>query len=263
MFKLFKASLYKLFREKTFLITMIIGTGLAILLPLLYKLLDLVSGQTMLFASVAPGSNFGLTVPINLSVLIVAEFTTGTLRNKIIAGYRKSLIYLSLLLSGIIFTLIMMVYYVGLSVLMGTILGGFDATAVGGADVIVPFIFITITSYILVASFSTLIASNIRNIGGSLPILIVVLTFLSLIPLFTEISAFSMSEEEFNRLFVTLSWTVPMFTLNSLSGAIGGATAPEQELWNQMKIAGIISPLIYSAIFVTLGTIFFKIRDVK
>ena len=87
--------------------------------------------------------------------------------------------------------------------------------------------------------------------------------FLSLIPLFTEISAFSMSEEEFNRLFVTLSWTVPMFTLNSLSGAIGGATAPEQELWNQMKIAGIISPLIYSAIFVTLGTIFFKIRDVK
>ena len=259
MFNLFKASLYKLFREKTFLITMIIGTGLAVLLPLLYKLLDFASGQTMLFASVAPGSNFGLTVPINLSVLIVAEFTTGTLRNKIIAGYRKSLIYLSLLFSGIVFTLIMMIYYVGLSVLMGTILGGFDASAIGGVEVIVPFIFITIASYILIASFSTLIASNVRNIGGSLPILIVVLTFLSLVPLFVLFTP-----EFTDSQLITMCWTVPLFTVNKIVGTLGIPSIPaDKDIWNQVIIAGIVSPIIYSVIFTVLGTIFFKIRDVK
>ena len=269
MINLFKASLYKLFREKTFLITMIIGTGLAIFIPLLYKIISmtidaesisLVSGQNMLLNSVSTGNNFGLTVPINLSVLVVAEFTTGSLRNKIIAGYRKGLIYATLLLSGIIFTFIMMVYYVGLSVLMGTIFGGFDASKIGGADFIVPFIFTTISSYIFVATFSVLVASNIRNIGGSLPILIIVLTFLNIIPVFVQLSTELGAGNE-NTLLIW-SWALPTFVLSLSSGSLGGLLSTTN-FSDGIKIAGIISPLIYSTIFAVLGTIFFKIRDVK
>ena len=267
MFNLFKASLYKLFREKTFLITMIIGTGLAIFIPLLYKLLSigmedgassLVSGHSMLISSVSVGSNFGLTVPINLSVLVVAEFTTGTLRNKIIAGYRKSFIYLSLLFSGIVFTFIMMIYYVGLSVLMGTIFGGFNADAIGGAEFIIPFILVTICSYIFVATFSTFVASNIRHIGGSLPILIVALTFMNIVPLFIQLIA--------PDSVIGWAWAVPVFSIGLISGTGGellGLFTGMDEVMNNVKIAGIVSPLIYSAALVVLGIILFKKRDVK
>ena len=259
MFNLFKASLYKLFREKTFLITMIIGTVLAIILPLFYLLislegLNLCSGQAMLLSSVSPGSNFGLTVPINLAVLVVAEFTAGTLRNKIIAGYRKSFIYASLLFSGVIFTFIMMIYYVGLSVLMGTILGGFDASAIGGAKFIVPYIFITLSSYVFIASISIFVSSNIRTLGGSLPILIILLTIMSLIPVFLQLKTDNIE---------LLSWIFPTYVVSLYSGIMTSLGGIIPEMSAVTISGGIISPLIYSTVFAVLGTVLFTKRDIK
>ncbi|MCR4911797.1 MAG: hypothetical protein K5925_04670 [Bacilli bacterium] len=263
MFNLFKASLYKLFREKTFLITMIIGTVLAITLPLIYYAIgqlsdiSLCSGQSMLLSSVSTGNNFGLTVPINLAVLVVSEFTTGTLRNKIIAGYRKSFIYASLLFSGIIFTFIMMVYYVGLSVLMGTVLGGFNAEAIGGANFIIPYIFFALTSYIFIASISIFVSSNIRVIGGSLPILIIFLTVLSLLPIFLQIGA------EDNNFIVVMSWIFPTYVLNLYSGSLGSLGVVVAGLTDAAIAGGIICPIIYATVFAILGTILFARRDIK
>ena len=181
MFNLFKASLYKLFREKTFLITLIIGTVLAIIIPLITHLVvEELGGEYMFVSSVTIGSNFGLTVPINLAVMTVAEFTTGTLRNKVIAGYRKSKIYVSLLLSGLVFTVILMAYYIALNTIMGTILGGFDANRIGGADFILPFIAITFACYIFVTTLSIFVATSVRNIGASISIIVIFLVFVSL-----------------------------------------------------------------------------------
>lgn len=256
MINLFKASLYKLFKEKTFFITLIIGTVLAILIPvLMHAILETTGGEFMLMSSVSIGSNFGLTVPINLTVLTVAEFTTGTLRNKIIAGYRKSKIYISLLFSGLVFTLILMLFYISLNVLMGTILGGFDINKIGGSSFIWPYLAMTLCCYIFVSTLSIFVATSIRNIGASIPIMVVALVFLSIIPTFMLLSDNETAKQ-------ALQWIDPVYCINMYGSA--DALVPGGMLPIDNVIApGIASPLIYSVIFVTLGIIEFSRRDVK
>ena len=256
MINLFKASLYKLFKEKTFFITLIIGTVLAIIIPvLMHAILETAGGEFMLMSSVSIGSNFGLTVPINLTVLTVAEFTTGTLRNKIIAGYRKSRIYISLLFSGLIFTLILMVFYISLNVLMGTILGGFDINKIGGADFIWPYLAMTLCCYIFVTTLSIFVATSIRNIGASIPIMVVALVFLSLVPTILMLSNNDTAKQ-------VLQWLDPVYCIN-MYGSTDALMPGMMQPIDDVIAPGIASPLIYSAIFIVLGIVEFSRRDVK
>ena len=108
MKRLFKAFLFKLTRDLTFRITLIIGAGMALLMTGIYLVIDLtaategvlgdtkfLTGQTMLIASMSPAQNYGLAIPINVVSFICLEFTQGTIRNKIIAGNSKFKIYAS------------------------------------------------------------------------------------------------------------------------------------------------------------------------
>ena len=93
MFNIIRASLFKLFKDWTFRITMIVGLGLAALLIGIQAGIGQLNGQSMFLSAVSPSQNFGLTVPINLVVFTVSEFTFGTIRNKIIAGHSKYKVY--------------------------------------------------------------------------------------------------------------------------------------------------------------------------
>ena len=259
MINLFKASLYKLFREKTFLITMIIGTGLAILLPVMYHfLLEDLGGEYALVQSTSTSSNFGLTVPINLTVMIMAEFTTGSLRNKIIAGNRKSRIYISLLFSGIVFTIIQMTYYIGLSTLMGTILGGFDASKVGGPEFIWKYIALTLCSYIFITALSIFISTIIRNLGASIPLIVIALVLLSTVPLFMMLGElFNNTNETVTKV---IEWLDPLYDVNLFNSILSSFN---EEATKGHILPGIISSLSWSVVFTVLGVIIFKHRDVK
>ena len=135
MGNLFRAFFFKLRRDLTFRITLIVGAGLAILMMVLFLIIDnflgdfdarVCSGQTLFLVSFTPTSNFGLAIPINLITFTVLEFTNGIIRNKIVAGNSKFKIYLGLFLSGLVFALSLLFVYVGLCTLLGTICGGFD-----------------------------------------------------------------------------------------------------------------------------------------
>ena len=113
MTNLIKSSLYKLIRDWTFRITLIVGAALSVFMCLMYAGIDalgtgtigeMCNGYQFYTSSLSPTQNFGLTVPINLIVFTIGEFNCGTIRNKIIAGNKKSLIYISLIITGIIFT---------------------------------------------------------------------------------------------------------------------------------------------------------------
>ena len=267
MFSLFKSSLYKLFKEKTFLITLIIGTALGVLIPLFTYLvvnglgedvggLVTTGGDSYLVSSVSVGNNFGLTVPINLAVVTIAEFTTGTLRNKIIAGYRKSEIYLSLLFSGLVFTILLMAYYIAINVLMGTILNGFDANRIGGSDFILPYFAITICCYIFVTTLSIFIATTLRNIGATIPIIILTLLFLSIL---SSILVIAQNDE---TTMMIIRWVNPLQVLNQYSG-MSGMFNDFDLVGNKCLAPGILSPLAYSVLFVGFGIFEFSKRDIK
>ena len=79
MARLLKSFYYKLFHDATFKITAIIGMGLAVILTVLYLVIDYVAykgqffsctGAYALINSFNPVQNYGLAIPINLIIFI-------------------------------------------------------------------------------------------------------------------------------------------------------------------------------------------------
>ena len=138
MGRLFKAFFFKLSRDLTFRIVLIIGAGIAFFVTALYLLIDLgieglagesikfLTGPNMLLTSLNPVDNFGLAIPICLITFTCLEFSQGTIRNKIIAGHSKFQIYASLVLSGLVLTFALLIVYTGICTLIGIVFGGFD-----------------------------------------------------------------------------------------------------------------------------------------
>ena len=275
MLRIMYASLYKLFRDTTFKVTLIVGVSLAILTNLLYfaisKIADielgsmLFSGETALINSLNPTSNFGLMVPVNLVVFTIGEFTYGTIRNKIIAGHKRSSIYFSLLTTGFVFTTVLMVAYCFLSWAFGSLLGGVHAEGVSG-ETIGFIILYGFFSYIFIMTVSVFVANLIRSIGGSLPVIIILLLFLGLVPTIINISAaFDGSEGSLVEYLPAriAMWVDPLFMLGLYSGTIMSMLITQTENVTEMILAGILVPVFWSLVFGFAGLKMFQYRDIK
>lgn len=274
MINIIKASLYKLFKDKTFKVTLIIGICLAVFINLLYYLIfkttndkstvNIFSGETALANSLTPTGNFGLTVPINLVVFTIGEFTYGTIRNKIIAGHKKSSIYLALVVTGFVFTLILMVSYCLLSWAIGSILGGVHASGVIGENILWVIVF-GFTGYIFVMAFSVFIGTLTRSIGGSLPIIIIFFVFLGLVPTFLNINNIIKGNLDITSDLGShiAMWVDPLFMISLYSNTAVNTLLSTNKITGEIIAAGIISPLAYAGLFTVLGTYIFSKRDVK
>ena len=200
MSRLLKSFFYKISKDITFRITLIIGAGMAIFMTLLYFLIDrfagegfkMLSGQSMLVSSFSPAQNYGIAIPINIVSFVVLEFTQGTIRNKIIAGNSKFKIYVSLFISGLVLAMSLLLVYVAVCTLFGTIFGGFNmdeivifgSTAAAGkvsAEFIVKFIILGILSYTSIVAFAVLVATFFRSIGPSIPMIFVGILLFSML----------------------------------------------------------------------------------
>ena len=299
MKNLFVSYLYKLRHDLAFKITLIIGGGLSILLTTIYLLLsflvkqNMLNGQNMLVSALSPGDNFGLAIPINLITFTVLEFNQGSIRNKIIAGHSKANVYTSLVLNGLVFTFLLMIAYALVSFGLGSLFGEIMKTALEGmrsdelaktgVSEIIPYVLqtytgmgifqlivLTVMCYISLVSFTIFFSALFRNIGPSIPVVIVVLMFAtSLAPIVMILGEdnegllwalriidpfFCLSEKEYD--------VVGQFIIYTLEGP---APMPITEIRipNEALISGIISNTIYATIFYVGGLLIFKKRDVK
>ena len=202
MARLMRAFFYRISKDITFKITLIVGAGMAVFMTLLYLILQsaigdgvkMLSGQGMLISSFSPAQNFGIAIPINLISFIYLEFSQGSIRNKIIAGHSKAKIYASLFLSGLVFAFSLLLVYVGLCTALGSIFGGFDPNgmAVGGTTslgmIVSPaylwkFVILAFLSYLTIVSFTVFIATVFRSMGPSIPVVMLVVMGAYLIPM--------------------------------------------------------------------------------
>ena len=280
MGKLFKAFFFKLSKDLTFRITLIIGLALAVVLSLIYFGIDVLAsgedgiqhnmctGQSMFFNSISPAQNFGIAIPVNLITFTVLEFTQGTIRNKIITGNSKTKIYFTLFFTGLIFTLSLLFAYVGLCVGLGSIFGGFDingtivgSTSLGGhidATYFVRMLVITLLVYLSITAFTIFFATLFRNIGPCIPVVIVMIMMLY----FSGMIASLMKDTEGTEVFVNImKYVNPMYALNdaSILDSMKGTLAMADDTF----IASIVNNSIYTIIFLLGGWLVFRKRDVK
>ena len=263
MLGIIKASLYKLIKDRPFKIMMIICTVLAILFTLLYCLVipELnAGGYFMLKMSSSPTNNFGLAVPIYLVTFIIGEFNYGTIRNKIIAGNKKINIYIALFIMAVIFTLSLMTVYIGVSVLLGSILRGFipDGGTVEAGEVVAS-VFEVIITYVMLSALAVFVASSIRHIGGSVAITVVSIMGLFVVGLISM--AFSLTQQ--NPVVPDFLFLVnPIMVHVVLSDSFGIMSALVSNVTRAL-VFGIISNAIYTVLFTIGGILIFNYRDVK
>lgn len=276
MRNLIRAFFFKLSKDWTFRITLFIGLGLAVFMTLLYFALDhflemdagksvFCNGQSLFIASLSPAQNFGIAIPVNLITFTVMEFNHGTIRNKIIAGNSKGKIYLSLLLSGLTFTFILMTAYVGLSVGLASIFGGFDmegavASGISMAQMNLEFFWkmlvLAILAYALITFMAVFFASIFRSIGPCIPVVIIVIfaAYLSATILGPMAEVFD-GLETANKIIRVIN---PFYSLGY--SEVDGA---KLVVSNEAFLTEIINTIIYSALFITGGFLIFKKQDVK
>lgn len=279
MGRLLKAFVFKIRKDITFRITLIIGAAIAVFMAVLYFALDRITsasdipdskfltGPNMLINSMSPIQNFGIAIPVNLISFTCLEFTQGTIRNKIIAGNSKFKIYASLFVSGLIFAFSLLFVYLGVCTALGSIFGGFNlekptiaGTAAGYASVgfILKMLLICVVTYISVVSFAIFIATAMRSIGPSIPIVMVTLMFAGLF-----VTIVSSMKEFYNMstLLQVLKFVDPLY------GLVGGPELNKDTLKifiaNDTLIASVINNLAFAAIFFAAGSLLFKKRDVK
>ena len=277
MLRLFKAFIFKIFRDLTFRITLIIGAGIAIFMALLYALLDasldlegvkMLTGQGMLVNSMSPVQNYGIAIPVNLITFTCLEFSQGTIRNKIIAGHSKAKIYASLFLSGLIFAFLLLGVYLGICTALGTIFGGFDLDVVTmagtgygmfSAKYILQMLLACVVTYISVVSFTIFFATLFRSIGPSIPVVMILLMICYLGA--TIVSAMALFDMPGLEILINFMKVInPLYALGS-SPSLDANN--KFYLENDVVIASVISNLVYATIFFVGGIFIFKKRDVK
>lgn len=284
MGRLLKAFFFKLSRDLTFRITLIIGAGIAVLMTGIYLAIDLtgasaagvslaeygnklLTGPTMLVASLSPAQNYGLAIPINVISFICLEFTQGSIRNKIIAGNSKLNIFISLFISGLIFCFALLGVYVLLCTGIGSIFGGFNVHGdylLGGnysPEYLIKFVILSLLVYASIVAFTVFIATTFRSVGPSIPIVIVVIVMVYLLgSLVSGILALFEKNE-------TLVWVLriidPMYGISSSELKVVDEYYSEMTVTNETFISGICSNLFYIALFFFFGALEFRKRDVK
>lgn len=289
MGRLFKAFFFKLSRDLTFRIVLIIGAGIAFFVTALYLLIDLgieglagesikfLTGPNMLLTSLNPVDNFGLAIPICLITFTCLEFSQGTIRNKIIAGHSKFQIYASLVLSGLVLTFALLIVYTGICTLIGIVFGGFDLSnpiiiltlSISGAYAeplyIIQMLIIAVVVYIAIVSYTVFFAALFRNIGPCIPVVIIVLMMLSL---GGSIVAMIGEVLESDTLVNIVKIVDPLYVISG--GGTDFAYVIENDSAKQYVsletgafVANIINNLVYAAVFFVGGALIFVKRDVK
>lgn len=277
MLRLFKAFIFKISRDLTFRITLIIGAGIAVFMALLYALLDfsmdlegvkMLTGQGMLVNSMSPVQNYGIAIPVNLITFTCLEFTQGTIRNKIIAGHSKAKIYASLFLSGLIFAFLLLGVYLGICTALGSIFGGFDLDTVTmagtgygmfSAKYILQMLLSCVVTYISIVSFTIFFATLFRSIGPSIPVVMILLMICYLGA--TIVSAMALFEMPgLDALINVMKVINPLYALGCSPSLDDGNRF---YLENDVVISAVISNLVYATIFFIGGLFIFKKRDVK
>ena len=274
---LLKADLRRMFRDKLFLIAVIIGGALAIFTPLLYKglmvILDvaadtgdlfdgLFTSKMVLGSSFAPMNNYGLILPIFLAIIIYKDFSYGTIRNKIISGKSRVSIYLSLLLSSAIVMTICMLGYALIQFGFASLLLDYSIGVKMVEDL--PYIILTllfgVICYLFITSIIVFLCASFKNVG-----LAIVLYFggCFLLTIFATITSTAYSAIEMLEGKAALKNVFEFLTNINLFYFLNGVIGYVDEYLNTEIAYIIIDSILFGGLFVLFGILIFKKKDLK
>ncbi len=271
MINLLKADLKRMLRDKLFLITCIIGAGFALITGLLYfglnSLIDSLEEGLLMFyakdilaASFAPLSNFGLALPIFICIILNKDFSYGTIRNKIICGYSRTKIYLSLLISTILLMVTTILGYTVVNFGLSSLLLDYSITTTFAKDLeyILLTILFGVIGYILLASFVVFFSTTTKNGGLAIILYFGIAFLLTLISVACALSSSFLGDDMsfFKNIFEILCNINIFYLFNSVIGYV--------DVYHLKEILFIVfDVIIFGTLITLLGIKIFNKKDLK
>ena len=247
------------------MIVCIIGGAFALVTPLLYKVLfsaidaeellgAVTSAKSIFFEAFLPGSNFGLIVPVLLSIIICKDFSFGTIRNKIIIGKSRVSIFLSMFISSATVLCATVLAHALLTLFISLIFFDYQAGQFTAGDFgyLMLSILFEMLVYIFIAALISFLSVFMKNVGLAIVMYIAINFIFTIIGSIVMVA--SLIAEEKNIILEFLH-NINIFT----SSLIG--TGSSYEFKDIMYI--VLTPIIGTSLFVFLGITVFKKKDIK
>lgn len=272
MSRLLKADLYHLRKSRLTLIALILAVAFPVLIVLLYSGINLLagidelSGDASLFdASTVIGSvfsltnNLGLVLPVFAGIIVCLDLSNGTLRNKVIAGNRRSAIYLSHLLVSMLFMVTVIAVYAIVTTALALLFFPFNwnSTLSLGRE-IAYFVLYGLTSFAFIATVSTMVALTFRSVA---PTIIITIVFSIALYLLNTVLMFVDNESFRYVVYFIPTFAGNFFNLNSgLLGMLGQAGGDSRDL---IFAEGMLSYLFFGGLHTLIGLLIFRKRDLR
>ena len=113
------------------------------------------TGKSIFTSSFSLSISFAMIVAVVLALLVAAQFINGNVRNKIIAGNKKSTVYFSLITVHVVAGIALLFAYAVLRLTIGSWVLGYDGeTAFSGGDFLYTLQVLSLSLLVYVAIFS-------------------------------------------------------------------------------------------------------------
>lgn len=205
------------------------------------------TGEALMASTFSLTNNFGLVVPVFVVIVIMADISSGTIRNKIIFGYKRHQIFASHFITAFTYCLITMIVYAGMTALWSIVLlGGFEMDSAKQLSYLYFYILGFIGFSVVVAIASCLCLSSLNS-----PLSIIVTLAICIIASFV-ISL--LSGFEFNEVTEHILRFLPSFVLSKVL---------YDNITTIMFLESLGGIVIFTCLAYGLGTYIFSKRDLK
>lgn len=278
MIKLLKADLTRIFKDKIFIILCVLGLFFAIVPPLILFVLfsiigyfldlDIIgtsfTGKEIFFNCFSPWYNFGVILVILVSVVMIKDFSYGTIRNKIISGYSRLKIYLSYLLSTLIVVFIIIVAYAIVSLAFSLMLTDYQFTPFVIDDLwylLLSLLFVFL-GYMMLSSLITFIGVFFKNIPLTIVFYFLIISSLSIISLFLN-NVIPFFEGIDSIILTNIINIVKVLENCNIIGALTYRIGHGTSYGLDHILYFTIVPIVLTSVFTISGILSFKKRDIR
>ena len=275
MGKLLLSDLKRIFKDKIFIIACIVGICFALLTPIILLVLTILIeflnfqelsflkesfyGRTIFFGSFNPGNNFGLILPILISIIVLKDFSYGTIRNKVITGYSRTQIFLSYFFAIFITLFALILTYALISLGLSLIFTPYQYEAFTYKDIIYFIVSLgfLLIAYLLIAAMLTFICVLIKNVALTIVVYIVASLAFSMLSTGLQV-AIPVASGFGKEVIANILTFINNCNVYSSISTVIGVVNPYQ--FTDILYL-IIPPLFGLALFITLGLVFMNKKD--
>lgn len=274
MTELLRADLKRVLKDKLLMVMGILAVVFALITPLLYAaifstdgMLDdpmfasLVSAKSQFFQSFSMTNNLGLIAPVLLAIVLCKDFSFGTVRNKIIAGKRRSAIYLSLF--GVCALVLTAVMLLSAFISLGVSLLFFDYQPTSFTFADFGYFMASLAFEVLVLLFMAALLSWLcacmRNVGTAIVLYVAITFMLVLVGSIVQMVCGVLEISGNNPALVDTLMVIDRLNVGRAVAYIGAGTS---YTWKDVLYL-TLSPLAGILGFTGLGLIGFGKKDLK